>query len=142
MKIHVINGPNLNMLSKRDPKFYTGHGYDEMVKKVKDWCDKKGVEVDFFQSNHEGALIDYIQSLSDNDAIIINPGAFAHYSYALHDALEIFNGVKVEVHISNVFKRENFRTKSVTAAACDGVIIGFGFEGYTLAAEFIISKKL
>ncbi len=139
MKIHVINGPNLNMLSKRDPNIYGTTGYEEMVKRIKNWCDENDVDVDFFQSNHEGDIIDYIQKLPNDDAIVINPGAFAHYSYAIRDALEIFKGIKVEVHISNVFKREEFRTHSVTAAVCNGVISGLGIEGYILAAQFILS---
>ena len=141
MKIHVINGPNLNMLSKRDPNIYGTTGYEEMVKRIKNWCDENDVDVDFFQSNHEGDIIDYIQKLPNDDAIVINPGAFAHYSYAIRDALEIFKGIKVEVHISNVFKREEFRTHSVTAAVCNGVISGLGIEGYILAAQFILSPN-
>ncbi|WP_456399031.1 type II 3-dehydroquinate dehydratase [Mesoaciditoga sp.] len=141
MKIHVINGPNLNMLSKRDPNIYGTTGYEEMVKRIKNWCDENDVDVDFFQSNHEGDIIDYIQKLPNDDAIVINPGAFAHYSYAIRDALEIFKGIKVEVHISNVFKREEFRTHSVTAPVCNGVISGLGIEGYILAAQFILSPN-
>ncbi len=141
MKIHVINGPNLNMLSKRDPNIYGTTGYEEMVKRIKNWCDENDVDVDFFQSNHEGDIIDYIQKLQNDDAVVINPGAFAHYSYAIRDALEIFKGIKVEVHISNVFKREEFRTHSVTAPVCNGVISGLGIEGYILAAQFILSQS-
>lgn len=141
MKIHVINGPNLNMLSKRDPNIYGTTGYEEMVKRIKNWCDENDVDVDFFQSNHEGDIIDYIQKLPNDDAVVINPGAFAHYSYAIRDALEIFKGIKVEVHISNVFKREEFRTHSVTAPVCNGVISGLGIEGYILAAQFILSQN-
>ncbi len=141
MKIHVINGPNLNMLSKRDPNIYGTTGYEEMVKRIKNWCDENDVDVDFFQSNHEGDIIDYIQKLPNDDAVVINPGAFAHYSYAIRDALEIFRGIKVEVHISNVFKREEFRTHSVTAPVCNGVISGLGIEGYILAAQFILSQN-
>ncbi len=141
MKIHVINGPNLNMLSKRDPNIYRATGYEEMVKRIKNWCDENDVDVVFFQSNHEGDIIDYIQKLPNDDAVVINPGAFAHYSYAIRDALEIFKGIKVEVHISNVFKREEFRTHSVTAPVCNGVISGLGIEGYILAAQFILSQS-
>ncbi len=141
MKIHVVNGPNLNMLSRRDPNVYGKIGYAELVEKIKKWCEENRVEVDFFQSNHEGKIVDYIQKLPDEDAIVINPGALAHYSYALRDALEMFKGVKVEVHISNVFKREAFRMQSVTAAVCDGILSGFGSAGYVLAIQFILSRR-
>ncbi len=137
MKVHIINGPNLNMLSQRDKKIYGNFGYEELKQKIKTWCDENKIDVDFFQSNHEGDLIDYIQSLSNEDTIVINPGAFAHYSYALHDALETFKGKKVEVHISNVFKREEFRARSITAPACDGFIAGLGVEGYIFAVRFV-----
>ncbi len=137
MKVHIINGPNLNMLSQRDKKIYGNFGYEELKQKIKTWCDENKIDVDFFQSNHEGDLIDYIQSLSNEDTIVINPGAFAHYSYALHDALETFKGKKVEVHISNVFKREEFRARSITAPVCDGFIAGLGVEGYIFAVRFV-----
>lgn len=135
MIVHVINGPNLNMLSKRDPKIYGAQGYDEMVDEIKKWSEERSIKVVFFQSNHEGKIIDYIQKLHDEDGIVINPGAFAHYSYALRDALEIFKGPKIEVHISNIFNREEFRSHSVTAAVCNGVISGLGWKGYILAIQ-------
>lgn len=140
MKVHIINGPNLNVLSRRNSKIYGTSGYDEIVERIKEWAKLEGVEVDFFQSNHEGSLVDHIQNISDTDAIVINPGALAHYSYALRDALEIFKGLKVEVHISNIFKREEFRSHSVTAPVCDGVVSGFGDYGYILAIQFIAQK--
>ncbi len=142
MRIHVINGPNLNLLSRRDERIYGSFGYEDVVSSVKKWCDDREVEVNFFQSNHEGKLVDYIQAIPDGDAIVINPGAFAHYSYALRDALEMFFGPKVEVHISNIFKREDFRTKSVTAPVCDGLISGLGLDGYVLAVRFVLKKLL
>lgn len=140
MKIRVVNGPNLNALSRRDPKVYGTSGYDDIVKHVKEWAGLNEIEVDFFQSNHEGNLVDHIQNIPDTDAIVINPGALAHYSYALRDALEIFKGPKVEVHISNIFKREEFRTHTVTAPVCNGVISGFGEYGYILAIQFIVQN--
>ncbi len=140
MIIHVVNGPNLNMLGKRDPSIYGELSYDQIVGKIKKWAESKNVVLDFFQSNHEGEIIDYIQSLPDTDGIIINPGAFAHYSYAIHDALETFKGPKVEVHISNIFKREAFRSKSVISHACDGVISGLGWYGYILGIEYVMEK--
>ena len=135
MIVHVINGPNLNMLSKRDFTIYGTDGYNEIVNKIKKWSEERGIKVVFFQSNHEGEIIDYMQELPDKDGIVINPGAFAHYSYALRDALEIFKGPKVEVHISNIFSREEFRSHSVTAVVCDGVISGLGWKGYILAIQ-------
>ncbi len=140
MIIHVVNGPNLNMLGKRDPSIYGELSYDQIVDKIKKWAESKNVVLDFFQSNHEGEIIDYIQKLPDTDGIIINPGAFAHYSYAIHDALETFKGPKVEVHISNIFKREAFRSKSVISHACDGVISGLGWYGYILGIEYVMKK--
>lgn len=141
MIIHVINGPNLNMLGKRDTSIYGNLSYTEIVEKILEWSKSKNLEIDFFQSNHEGEIIDYIQSLSNEDGIVINPGALAHYSYAIHDALETFKGPKVEVHLSNIFKREEFRTKSVISRACDGVISGLGWYGYILGIEYVLERK-
>jgi len=140
LKVHIINGPNLNVLSRRDSKVYGTLGYDEIIKHIREWAKLEGIEVDFFQSNYEGSLVDHIQNISDTDAIVINPGALAHYSYALRDALEFFKGPKVEVHISNIFKREEFRSHSVTAPVCNGIVSGFGGYGYILAIQFIIQK--
>uniref|UniRef100_A0A7V3RF05 3-dehydroquinate dehydratase n=1 Tax=Mesoaciditoga lauensis TaxID=1495039 RepID=A0A7V3RF05_9BACT len=140
MIIHIINGPNLNVLGRRDQSIYGKVGYEELIERIKSFALSKEIRTEFFQSNHEGQLIDYIQSLDDSDGLVINPGAFAHYSYAIHDALEIFKGPKVEVHLSNIFKREEFRSKSVITPACDGVISGLGWYGYILGIEFIMEK--
>ncbi len=129
MIVHVINGPNLNMLSKRDLTIYGTNRYDEMTDKIKAWSEEENIKIVFFQSNHEGELIDYIQKLHDEDGMVMNPGAFAHYSYALRDVLEIFKGPKIEVHISNIFNREEFRSHSVTAVACNGMSVGWGGKG-------------
>lgn len=136
MIVHVINGPNLNMLGKREPSVYGSLSYNQVIDRIKSWSDANEISVSFFQSNGEGEIIDYIQKLPDTDGIVINPGAFAHYSYAIHDALETFKGPKVEVHISNIFKRETFRSKSVLSHACDGVISGLGWYGYILGIEY------
>lgn len=141
MIVHVINGPNLNMLGRREPSIYGKLSYDQIVDKIKKWAESKDVTLHFFQSNHEGEIIDHIQSLPDTDGIVINPGAFAHYSYAIHDALETFKGPKVEVHISNIFKREEFRSKSVLSRACDGVVSGLGWYGYICGIEYLIEQK-
>lgn len=139
MKILVINGPNLNMLGKRDPSQYTDKTYDDLLKMIGDKARELDMEVEVFQSNHEGALIDRIQdALSDGTmGLIINPGAFTHYSYAIYDALEMLFLPKVEVHISDIHNREPFRQISVTAPSCDEQIVGEGFEGYLHAMEII-----
>lgn len=129
------------MVGKRDPSIYGSLSYAEIIKKIKAWSDSHSLEVEFFQSNHEGEIVDYIQSLSNEDGIVINPGAYAHYSYAIHDALETFKGPKVEVHLSNIFKREEFRSKSVISRVCDGVIAGLGWYGYILGVEYIMETQ-
>jgi 3-dehydroquinate dehydratase-2 len=137
--ILVINGPNLNMLGKRPTDIYGSETYDDLIKKIKDYAEKDGLTVDFFQSNFEGKIIDRIQKM-DYEGLIINPGAFTHYSYAIRDALEIVNVPKVEVHLSNILAREAFREKSVTSAECDGVISGLGQYGYILALNYIKNR--
>jgi len=139
MKILVINGPNLNMLHLRTTEHYGDKSYEQLVKLLKTWGRKKGVEVEIFQSNHEGEIIDRIHRL-DYDALIINPGAFTHYSYAIRDALELVNKPKVEVHLSNIHSREDFRKVSITAQTCEGVISGFKEYSYILALEYVVEK--
>lgn len=136
MKLLVVNGPNLNMLGKRDRNVYGNFTYDDLVRMIEDWAKRNGVEVEVFQSNHEGEIIDRLHRL-DFDGLVINPGAFTHYSYAIRDALEIVKVPKVEVHISNIHGREEFRRKSVTAEVCDGQISGLGVYGYILALEYV-----
>ncbi|AJG40455.1 3-dehydroquinate dehydratase [Thermotoga sp. RQ7] len=136
MKLLVVNGPNLNMLGKRDRNVYGNFTYDDLVRMIEDWAKRNGVEVEVFQSNHEGEIIDRLHQL-DFDGLVINPGAFTHYSYAIRDALEIVKVPKVEVHISNIHGREEFRRKSVTAEVCDGQISGLGVYGYILALEYV-----
>lgn len=135
--ILIINGPNLNMLGKRDPKIYGSETYEDLLNKIAKKSDELGVKTEVFQSNHEGALVDRIQdALTDGtDALIINAGAYTHYSYAIHDALEILSIPKVEVHISDVENREDFRKISVITAVCSSRIIGKGTDGYLLAME-------
>jgi len=136
LKLLVVNGPNLNMLGKRDRNVYGNFTYDDLVRMIEDWAKRNGVEVEVFQSNHEGEIIDRLHRL-DFDGLVINPGAFTHYSYAIRDALEIVKVPKVEVHISNIHGREEFRRKSVTAEVCDGQISGLGAYGYILALEYV-----
>ena len=144
MKILVINGPNLNFLGIRDKAVYGNESYDDLVSMIKDKAAELGVEAECYQSNHEGDLIDRIQAAySDGtDGIVINPGALTHYSYALYDALGSYNTITmVEVHISDINSRDEFRHKSVTAPACDKQIVGHGFKGYLEAMEFIKEYK-
>lgn len=136
MKILVINGVNLNMLGLREPEIYGGETMQDLENKISAYSKSIGVEVDFFQSNFEGEIVEKIHSaMGTYDGAVINPGAFTHYSYAIHDAIKSVNVPFVEVHISNIYGREEFRHKSVTAAACVGQISGFGFKGYELAID-------
>lgn len=141
MKILVINGVNLNMLGLREPEIYGGETMHDLESRISDYSKSIGVEVDFFQSNFEGEIVEKIHSaMGTYDGAVINPGAFTHYSYAIHDAIKSVNVPFVEVHISNIYGREEFRHKSVTAAACVGQISGFGFKGYELAIDALKTK--
>lgn len=137
MKILVINGPNINFLGIREKGIYGEENYDSLCERIRRKAEEMEVEVAIFQSNSEGALIDRIQEAygDGTDAIIINPGAYTHYSYALRDALASVQIPKIEVHISNVHQREEFRHTSVTAPVCSGQIVGLGLAGYELAME-------
>ena len=141
MKILVINGPNLNMLGKREPHIYGNATLEDLENLIKDTFKDK-IYIEFFQSNHEGYIIDRLHESNDTfDGVVINPGAFTHYSYAIYDAIKAININCVEVHISNIHERqEEFRKKSVTAGACIGQISGFGFYGYILAINAIVNS--
>lgn len=141
MKILVINGPNINFLGIREKEIYGTNNYKHLTSLIEEKANKEGVEVDIFQSNHEGEIIDRIQEAYQDeiDGIIINPGAFTHYSYAIRDALSSITIPKVEVHISNIHKREEFRHTCVTTATCDGQICGLGLNGYLLGIDAIIN---
>ncbi|MGQ9800600.1 MAG: type II 3-dehydroquinate dehydratase [Candidatus Saccharicenans sp.] len=138
MKIIVINGPNLNLLSRRKPDIYGTKSLEEINHELKKQAEQMGIEVEFFQSNHEGEIIDRLQKETEFDGVIINPGALAHYSYSLRDALESLTRPAVEVHLSNIFAREDFRKQSVTAAYCRGVLAGFGWQVYAFALNIIV----
>lgn len=139
-KILVVNGPNLNMLGIREPGVYGRENYQTLCDMIKEKADEIGAEVAFFQSNSEGELIDALhRAYSEYDGVIINPGAYTHYSYALHDAIKAIGLPVIEVHISNIHTREEFRHKSVTAPACIGQICGLGLYGYILALEALIN---
>lgn len=138
MKILVINGPNLNMLGIREPDHYGRETYADLLEKIQRHCDMKGIEVDFFQSNHEGALVDEIQRAYGNaDAIVINPGAYTHTSIAILDAVKAVGIPTVEVHISKVEEREDFRQVSYIRLACVKTITGRGTDGYLEAIDFL-----
>ncbi len=138
-KFLVINGPNLNLLGKREPGIYGDQTYDALCKLIQDYAAAHNAQADCFQSNHEGAIIDKIQEADGAyDGIIINPGAYTHYSYAILDALKAISVPTYEVHISNIDQREPFRAISVTAPACVGQICGLGFEGYLRAMDHFL----
>lgn len=136
MKILVINGPNLNMLGIREPDIYGKNTYADLCELITDYADKKGVEVKLFQSNHEGALVDEIQEAYGNfDGIVINPAAYTHTSVAILDAVKSVGIPTVEVHISAVETREDFRQVSFVRKACIKTITGLGFDGYLRAID-------
>ena len=134
MKISIINGPNLNFLGTREPEIYGTQTLEDINKLVNDYGKEHGHELTFFQSNSEGALIDHIQDAYFNkvDGIVINPAAYTHYSYAIHDALKGIDLPPIEIHLSAIHSREEFRKNSVVAPACIGQISGFGADGYIL----------
>ena len=143
MKILVINGPNLNFLGIREKGIYGTTDYSGLVKMIEEKGKATGNEILIFQSNHEGAIIDRIQEayFDKTEGIVINPGAYTHYSYAIHDALASINVPKVEIHISDITKREEFRKISVTAPACDKQIYGQGLNGYLMAIDYLLNLK-
>jgi 3-dehydroquinate dehydratase-2 len=137
-KIVVVNGPNLNLLGQREPHIYGTQSHADLVKTIRAKARDLGVTVSVFQSNHEGEIIDFLQKEAPGAlGIVINPGALSHYSLALYDCLQALEVPTVEVHLSNIHAREEFRSKSVTARAARGVITGLGFEGYGLGMEYL-----
>ena len=139
MKFLVIHGPNLNLLGTREPDIYGRASLDEVNRRIIEFAGSQGVEVKVFQSNHEGEIVDAIHEARDwASGIIINPGAYTHYSYAIRDAIAAIGLPAVEVHLSNVYAREEFRHKSVIAPVCVGQIAGFGYMGYILAIAALL----
>ncbi|WP_295532397.1 type II 3-dehydroquinate dehydratase [uncultured Thioclava sp.] len=138
--IYVLNGPNLNLLGKREPEIYGSDTLADVTRICTDVATPAGFEIALFQSNHEGEIVDQIHAARENAcAIVINPGAYTHTSVAILDALNTFEGPVFECHISNVHKREAFRHHSYVSLRADGVLVGFGIEGYALATQRVIS---
>ena len=141
MKIKVINGPNINMLGKREPEIYGKATYGDLIAYIADFCAERGVEAEFFQSNCEGEIVTAIQqSAGSIDAIVINPAAYTHTSIAILDALKAVALPAVEVHISDVDAREDFRKISYAGMACIKRFSGMGFAGYTAAVDFLLEE--
>lgn len=133
MNILIINGPNLNLLGKREPGVYGSDSLEEIQREISEKAKQIGAEVDFFQSNHEGAIIDALHEAMDSyDGVVLNAGAYTHYSYAIRDAIAAIKIPVVEVHMSNVNSRDEFRHTSVIAPVCAGTIAGFGKNSYIL----------
>ena len=142
MKLLIINGPNLNMLGLREPDIYGKRTYADLVEYIQGVCRQTGIEAEVFQSNHEGAIVDKIQSAYGTaDGIVINPAAYTHTSVAILDALKAVNLPAVEVHISDVNSREAFRHVSYAGMACIATYAGYGFEGYIMAIERLAGAK-
>ncbi|MDR0947977.1 MAG: 3-dehydroquinate dehydratase [Lachnospiraceae bacterium] len=142
MKILVINGPNLNFLGIRETSVYGVQDYASLLQRFAQKSQETGHEILVWQSNHEGAIIDRLQEayFDGTQGIVINPGAYTHYSYAIHDALLSLQIPKVEVHISNIMEREDFRKRSVTAPACQAQIYGHGIDGYFEAIDLLTAQ--
>ena len=143
MKLYIINGPNLNMLGIREPEKYGQESYDDLCKKIDKFCKERNTECVFYQSNHEGDLVDKIQEakFKGADGIVINPGAYTHTSIAILDAVLATCLPCVEVHISNVKEREDFRQISYIRSACKKTVMGKGTDGYLIACDFLIGEK-
>nr|WP_321776307.1 type II 3-dehydroquinate dehydratase [uncultured Porphyromonas sp.] len=140
--VHIINGPNLNMLGAREPEIYGATAFEDYLDRLRELFPS--LDIIYFQSNHEGDLIDYLQQDEVRHAygVVINGGAFSHYSYAIADALRMVEAPLIEVHISNTYAREDFRQRDVLAPVCEGVIIGMGLDGYRLALANLSSRRV
>lgn len=136
-RVLVVNGPNLNLLGTREPEVYGTDTLETLNKRLSELAKEIGLELSFFQSNHEGEIIDFIHKESSSAiGLIINPGALTHYSIGIRDAITSVNIEAIEVHLSNIAAREEFRTRSLTAPVCRGQISGFGFYGYAMALSY------
>ncbi len=142
MKLLVINGPNINLLGVREKEIYGAQTYESLLDYIRQVCDQAGVEADFFQSNHEGAIVDAIQAAYGNyQGIVINPAAYTHTSVAILDALKAVSIPAVEVHLSDIYQREPFRHVSYAGMACVKSFYGLGFEGYRQAVLFLKERE-
>ena len=142
MRFLIINGPNLNLLGQREPGIYGQENYQGLCDRLRAFAAAHGASAECFQSNHEGAIVDAIQAAQGvYDAIVMNPGAYTHYSIAILDALKAVSVPCVEVHISNIHQREEFRHRSVTAPACVGQICGLGLYGYEAAMGYFLAQE-
>lgn len=142
MKLLVVNGPNLNMLGIREPVIYGGNTYADLVAFIEKVCAEEGVEAEIMQSNHEGVIVDAIQAAyQEKDGIVINPAAYTHTSVAILDALKAVGLPAVEVHLSNIYEREEFRHVSYAGMACEKSFYGHGFEGYAMAIRYLKNKE-
>lgn len=140
-KVCIINGPNLNLLGKREKEIYGDKSFEEVFNQLQEFARSKSMDLSYFQSNEEGEIINKIhECMIDMDYIVINPGAFTHYSYSIFDALLAVKVPTIEVHISNIFSREEWRKKSVISPACVGIISGLGLDVYRLALIHISEK--
>lgn len=142
MRIWVINGPNINLLGTREPELYGSKTYEELLEYLEEAARRLGIEVNCFQSNHEGTLIDWVQESKDKvDAIIINGGGYTHTSIALMDAVKAVGKPMVEVHLTDPFQREAFRKTSFLSLVAEKVIVNKGFDGYIEAMEFLVARN-
>lgn len=140
MKIQIINGPNINLLGKREPSIYGARSFEDYLAELKERFPQ--VEMDYYQSNVEGEMINKIHEVGfDYDGIVLNAGAYTHTSIALQDAIRAVSAPTIEVHISNVHQREEFRHRSMISCACIGVICGFGLDSYRLAVEALLERR-
>lgn len=140
-KVCIINGPNLNLLGKREKEIYGDKSFEEVFNQLQDFAQSKNIDLSYFQSNDEGEIINKIhECMDDMDYIVINPGAFTHYSYSIFDAILAVKVPTIEVHISNIFSREEWRKNSVISPACVGIISGLGLDVYRLALIHISEK--
>ncbi len=137
-KFLVIHGPNLNLLGKRKPEVYGNMNLEKINKEIKKFAEKNKIDIEIVQSNEEGEIVGTIQKAEDYSAIVINPGGYTHTSVAIRDAIEAVEIPTVEVHLSNIYAREDFRHRSMSAPVCVGQISGLGWYGYILALEYLI----
>ncbi|OGK07994.1 MAG: type II 3-dehydroquinate dehydratase [Candidatus Riflebacteria bacterium GWC2_50_8] len=141
MMIHVVNGPNLNLLGKREPAIYGTRTLKDITEELEETAFCNSVQISFLQSNHEGEIIDYLQKLKAEDSVILNAGGLAHTSVCLRDCIAAIEAEVIEVHISNIMARETFRQTSLLSPVCKGVIMGLGTDVYRVALEWLIERE-